>query len=474
MRNLMFRLFLIIIFWVLLFLYIFPWSNYWINIPYVWGNYKLWLDLQWWIELDYKVDLSEIKDQEKTSGGNNLRENEIIEWLKSIVEKRIQAMKINDSSIISSDYAWEKHIIVQIPLKWNNSMENQENIKKAKDAIWKVVKIEFKEKNPNYKSNEVVVTWTWITWTWVSIVWTTWTWVTWTWSNEEWIRAVDSKWRFLSDLYFVKSSVQFNQAFQPMVELTFNDEWAQIFWELTERLVWKQIAIFVGWELLTAPNVNEQILWGKAVITWTYTPESAKKLSNDINTWVVPAPIYLTSEKTIDSKLWVSSLEKLIDAWMIWFFAIFIFLLFVYRLSWVMASIALLIYTLIVLVIVKLFWIVLTLAWVAGLILSIWMAIDANVLIFERMKEEIRLWKNFIDSTSIWFKKSWTAIWDSHVTWFVTAMILYIFWINLIKWFWLMLWIWIIVSLFSAMWVSRILIDVFAHYVKNKEFFIGK
>lgn len=442
-------------------------------MPYVWWEYKLWLDLQWWIELDYKVDLSEIKNQ-KDDNNEKLKEKEIIEWLKSIVEKRVQALKINDSSIISSNYAWEEHIIVQIPLKWNNSMENQENIKKAKDAIWKVVKIEFKERNPNYWKTEVTVSWTWTTWTWVALVWATWTWVTWTWSNEEWIRAVDSKWRYLSDLYFVKSSVQYNEAFQPMVELTFNTEWGEIFWELTERLIWNQIAIFVWGELLTAPNVNEPIYWWKAVITWTYTSESAKKLSNDINTWVVPAPIYLTSEKTIDSKLWVSSLEKLIYSWIIWFIAIFVFLLLVYRLSWVMAAIALFIYTLIVLAIVKMFWIVLTLAWVAGLILSIWMAIDANVLIFERMKEEIRQWKNFVDATSIWFKKSWTAIWDSHVTWFVTAMILYIFWINLIKWFWLMLWIWIIVSLFSAMWVSRILVDIFAHYTKNKEFFIGK
>lgn len=442
MRNLVFRMFFIIILWLLLTIYIIPWHNYGYNIPFQGKDYKLWLDLQWWIELDYKIDLTEVK-QEKDY--NSSRENNIVEWLKSIINKRVQTLNINDSNIISSNYAWEKHIIVQIPLKWNNSLENNQNIKIAKDAIWKVVKIEFMEKNPN-------------TWTWES----------------EWIRALDSEWNYLSDKYFVKSSVQFNNAFQPMIELTFNDDWAKIFGWLTKRLVWKQLAIFVWWELLTAPNINEPILGWKAVITWNYTALEAKSLSANINTWVVPAPIYLTSEKTIDSNLWASSLEKLIYAWLLWFLLIFLFLIFTYRISWLMAAISLFLYIVLVLVIIKVLGIVLTLASIAWLILSVGMAIDANVLIFERIKDEIKEWKNLKDASNIWFKISWSAIWDSHVTWFIVAMILYIFWINLIKWFWLMLAIWIVVSLFTAMWISRVLVILVVNVTKNKNIFIWK
>lgn len=562
MNKMIFKLFFITVSWILLFMYIFPWSNYWIEVPFSGGDYKLGLDLQWWIELDYKVELEEAK---KDKDYTKAKEKDIIEWLKSIIDKRIETLKISDSVITSADYAWEQHIIVQIPLKWNNSLENTENIKKAKEAIWKVVKIEFKEARTSITANDIkerktiadnwltkaltssnfgvvsseykdsyenVSVWT-MSWTikelsknfslsWViSEIWVvnkvlTWTWketIAYDWKKlntiswdkwyyiinisdvkksqkgdiisldyifvsekpSQWMPAKDSKWRILNDKYFVKSWVQFNEAFQPMVELVFNDEWAKIFAELTKKLTWKQIAIFVWWEMLTAPNVNEPILNWKAVITWKYTPDEARELSQNINTWVVPAPIYLTSEKTIDSRLGFSSLQKLIIAWLFGFLLIFIFLVYTYRISWLMASIALVLYVIITLAIVKVFWIVLTLASIAWLILSVGMAIDANILVFERFREEIYIHnKNINDAIAIWFEHSWSAIWDSHVTWLVVSVILFVFGINMIKWFWLMLAIWIIMSLFTVMWISRVLVIMFAKFLKSKTAFIGK
>ena len=118
------------------------------------------------------------------------------------------------------------------------------------------------------------------------------------------------------------------------------------------------------------------------------------------------------------------------------------------------------------------FWMVLTLASIAWLILSVWMAIDANILIFERIKAELREWKSIKESLKIWFKSSWSAIWDSNITGLLVAMILFIFGINMIKWFWAMLAIWIVVSLFTAMWVSRIFIAFLAETVKDKNLFI--
>lgn len=533
MNKLLLRLGFIILAGILLLWYVLPLDKYGIDLPkeFKWQDYKLGLDLQGWVELDYKVDLDEVRKEKDYSPQ---REKQILEWLKSIIDKRIEKLQINDSVITTASYAGEQHIIVQIPLKWKNPEEDKLNIERAKKAIWKVTKIVFKErrikitqadldarkeiaqkafeesnKQKNnfsvtqakfkdtyadvliWKTNDISKIFSWsIDNTKISKVTDLATWNKWflivknnnkvekyIFVNEKpsaWMPAKDSKGRVLNDKYFVKSSVQYNKAFQPMIELTFNNEWADIFWELTSRLVWKEMAIFVWGEMLTHPNINEPILSWRAQITGNYTPAEANKLANDINTWVVPAPIYLTSEKSIDSKLWKSSLNKLIFAGLAWFLLIFIFLIFFYRVSGIMASIALVLYVVIILAIVKFFGITLTLASIAGLILSIWMAIDANILIFERVHDELDKWEKIEKASKVWFKKSWSAIWDSNVTGLIVALILFVFGINLIKGFWLMLALWIIVSLFSVMWISRILVFVVAEKAKNSKIFIWK
>ncbi len=557
MEKLVYKLAFVIILFVATIYYAIPWNIYNINMPFSWNEYRLWLDLQGWVELDYKIDLSQVQNEEWY---NLQKEKSIIEWLKSIVDKRIESLKINDSVITTATYWNEKHIIVQIPLKWSNKEENDANIKRAKDAIWKVMKIEFKEqrkeitqkdleerktladnflkevksseynfwvnstifKDNNENINIWSLTWTtetlknyfnldttnlktWVynevlTWTWLSSIWISnweltttqdkWYWIidvksnSWSlidfnyafvsWQPSEWMPAKDSKWRILNEKNFISSAVQYNQAFQPMIELTFNNEWAEVFWELTKRLKWSPIAIFVWWDLLTSPTVNDTILTWKAVITWSYTPKEAVKLSNDINTWVVPAPIYLTSERTIDSKLWANSLIQLINAWIWWFIAIIIFLVLIYRVWGLLAWISLFIYITLMLAIIKLFSIVLTLAWIAWFILSVWMAIDANVLIFERLKEALSEWKKTSEAIKEWFDKSFSAIWDSNITWIIVSIILFIFGINMIKWFWLMVLIWLIVSLFTALFISKLFISIYSRKKDlNLKVFLG-
>ncbi len=506
--------------------FIIPWSTMWMDLPLSGREYKLWLDLQGWVELDYKIDLKTVRE---TADYTPAKEDQIVEWLKSIIEKRIQTLKINDSVLTTSTYMDEKHIIVEIPMKWGDAELNKANIARAKDAIWKVVKIEFKEKrkqvteadykqrkdiaknfitdlkksknnftltSDEYKfSNSNLITWVFndsnsMSWLLVEPkklkVWEVSDVITWSgflsstyilekgyyvlfkkssseidyvfvWANpSEWMAAKDKKGRVLNDKYFNSASVSLNQLSLPQVSLNFNSEWADIFWELTTRLVWEQIAIFVWWEMLTAPNVNEPILNWSAVITGDYDFESANKLANDINTWVVPAPIYLTSERSIDSKLWMDSLQKLILAWVVWFAIIFIFLVFAYRLSWALAWISLAIYLILLLTIVKLFWIVLTLAWIAWIILTLWMAIDANILILERTIEELQKSESRMKAIKIGFEKSFSAIWDSNVTWIIISIILYIFGVNMIKWFWLMMWLWLLLSVFTVLYISKL------------------
>lgn len=518
----------------------FPWTELGLNSPISNDKYKLGLDLSGGIELDYNVDLTEAR---KDEGFDKAAENQTIESLKRIVDKRISNLNINDSVITTSSYGDEKHIIVQIPLKSENSEENTKNIEKAKEAIWKVVKIEFRERKKDiteedYKAREDIAnnllaeaekseypfdvtakkyvdSYQDVTLTEKEV------------SLEEfkkyfeiqdvkvglldkvykkgnpeinlealqngaislpniggkgynianvkeirentvifdevivsdeptlWIPAEDSKGRVLNDKYFQRASVTYNQAQMPQISLLFNDEWGDIFYDLTKRLVGQQIAIFVGWELVTSPNVNEPIAGGSAVINGDYTINEAKQTASDINSWVIPAPIYLTSERSIDSKLWANSLNKLIIAWVVWLSLIIVFLICIYRLSGFVAALALTSYVLIVLALVKLTGSVLTLASIAGLVLSIGMAIDANILIFERIKDELRAWTKQGRASEIWFEKSWTAIWDSNITGLIIAFILYVFGVNMIKWFGIMLGLGTIVSLFTAMYVSK-------------------
>lgn len=153
---------------------------------------------------------------------------------------------------------------------------------------------------------------------------------------------------------------------------------------------------------------------------------------------------------------------------------IIIFLVLIYHISGLLAGIALVIYALLLLSIVKMFGIVLTLASIAGVILSIGLAIDANILIFERTKEELRNKVDMEKSIIVGFGKSWSAIWDSHITSFTSAIVLYFFGISLIKGFGLMLGLGIVLSLFTAMWISRILVLVVGRRMKkNPGAFIG-
>ncbi len=273
-----------------------------------------------------------------------------------------------------------------------------------------------------------------------------------------WMPAKTADGKILNDKFLTRAGMAFTPAWVPQVELIFNDEGKKIFGELTKRLIGKQIAIFVWGQLLTAPTVQAIISDGRAVITGDYTIQSAQQLASDINTGIVPAPIYLTSERTIDAKIGRDALGQIFVAALVGLGAIVLLLVYFYHVSGLLAGLALIVYSIILVALVKFAGITLTLASIAGVILSIGLAIDANILIFERMKEALRSGLHMEKAISVGFAKSWTAIWDSHITSLTSAIILYIFGISLIKGFGLMLGLGIVLSLFTAMWVSRILI----------------
>lgn len=180
-----------------------------------------------------------------------------------------------------------------------------------------------------------------------------------------WAPAKTADGKVLGDKYLNRAGVSFTQAGRPQVDLIFNDEGKKIFAELTKRLIGKQIAIYVGGQQLAAPTVQSVIPDGRAVITGQYTIQSAQELANNITTGIVPAPIYLTSERTIDAKIGANALHQILVAGLIGLIAIVVFLTIFYRASGLLAGIALIVYSLILVALVKVFGLVLTLASIA-------------------------------------------------------------------------------------------------------------
>ncbi len=254
---------------------------------------------------------------------------------------------------------------------------------------------------------------------------------------------------------FKFATVSYNQIGTPQVSIEFDAEGAKMFEEITDRLTNKPLAIFVGGKLISAPNVNQKITGGSAVITGQYTPQEALQLANDLNTGAIDAPILLTGQYTISASLGESALQVSLWAGVIGLIVLAIYMVLYYRLMGLLAVIALLIYSVITLFILKITGIVMTLAGIAGIILSIGMAVDANILIFERTKEELNGGKSYASALSAGFERAWSSIHDSNISSLITCAILWGFGNSIIRGFALMLAIGILVSMFTAVVVTR-------------------
>lgn len=316
----------------------------------------------------------------------------------------------------------------------------------------------------------------------------------------------------LTGEHFVHADVQVDNYFQPYVLIQFNDEGAKLFGEITERNVNKQVAIFVGGQLVSSPRVNEAIFSGSAQINGDFTSEEAKNLARDLNTGAIPAPIILTGEYTIGATLGQEALNTSLFAGLIGLILVMMFMIFNYRLAGLIADLSLGVYAILLIFLIKsqlhlgvalvlalivfIFlivkivnnkdsgWekmlsfilscigfffltyllktgVVLTLAGIAGIILSIGMAVDANILIFERFKEELKEGKSYSAALNDGFNRAWSAIRDSNFSTLLTCAILFYFGSSIIKGFAFNLAAGILVSMFTAITVTRTLLAGF-------------
>lgn len=259
----------------------------------------------------------------------------------------------------------------------------------------------------------------------------------------------------LTGEHLERADVNFDEAGLPAVSLSFNKEGEEIFANVTRENIGKTIAIYLDSDIISAPTVQTEIPNGQAQITGNFTLEEARDLALRLNTGALPVPITLVSQQNIGPTIGQVAVERSFFAGIVGIVLLAFFLIVYYRLPGVMATVALAIYTLLLLAIFKLGPVTLTLAGVAGFILSIGMAVDANVLIFERMKEELRAGKPLTQSMDDGFARAWTSIRDSNFSSLITCFILYWFGSSLIRGFAITLALGIVVSMFSAITITR-------------------
>jgi protein-export membrane protein SecD len=416
------------------------------SIPHFWNiPFKLGLDLQGGTHLIYEADLADIKKEDYASSMQGLRD--IIERrvnLFGVTEPTVQTQEANGTYRLIVDLAGIKDpeqaikLIGQTPYLEFKSQRSAEETQKILD----------KQKELEGKG------------------------------IEEAQKITDYQLAF-EDPYFINTNLtgkylkNAQVGFEPntnvpYISLQFNDDGAKIFEELTSQNVGKPLAIYIDNSLLSAPVVQEAITGGKAQITGKFTIKEAQDLARNLNAGALPVPIKVISQESVGPSLGAVSLNSSLKAGIFGFLAVILFMVIFYRLPGFVASVALAIYVVLVLASFKIFSITLTLAGIGGFILSIGMAVDANILIFARMREEIKEGKGIAASIEEGFRRAWPSIRDSNFNSLIVCLILFNFATSFIRGFALTLSLGIILSMFSAIFITHVFLLIFARPVLEK------
>ncbi len=390
--------------------------------------FKLGLDLSGGSHLVYRADVKEVDSAQVSEAMNSLRD---------VIERRINIFGVSEPVVQieggSFSNGGEQRLIVDLP--------GITDTDKAIAMIGQTPLLEFKTEDPNPKPTEVKVDA----------------------DGNVNLGAMDLSGKYISTeltgRYLEKAVLEFDQTTaQPIVSLVFDVDGAKLFEEITRANVGKTVAIFLDGAPISTPTVNEAISGGRAQISGNFTPTEAKQLVGRLNSGALPVPIELISTQTIGPSLGAKATEAGAKAGMMGFLVIALFLIFWYRFPGFIAVIALSLYVAITLALYKLIPVTLTAAGIAGFIISLGIAVDANVLIFERIKEEIRGGRSIPDAVVNGFSRAWFSIRDSNISTLITSLILFWFGTSLIKGFALTLGLGVVISLFSAIVVSRLLL----------------
>ena len=373
--------------------------------------WRLGLDLVGGSHLVYEIDMSAIGDADKDLVAGGLRD---------VIEKRVNLFGVSEPQVTISNRGDSYRLNVELA-----------GIKDVKEAIRQIgetplltfSEVEFKEgdKEPKFTASA------------------------------------------LTGRYVERAQLTIdNVVGRPQVSLEFNSAGATLFEELTAKNIGKPIAIFLDGDLIEMPVVQERIGGGKAQITGQFTFETARKLVERFNAGALPAPITLIGQSTVGASLGADSLKRALLAGLVGTLAVMLFMIGYYKVLGFFASLALLVYTLLTTSIFKLFGVTMTLAGIAGFILSIGMAVDANILIFERAKDERKKGVSKFGALTEGFHRAWPSIRDSNISTMLTAVILYYATSGFVQGFALTLLMGVVMSMFSAITVTRAIIGVFA------------
>ncbi len=398
--------------------------------------FRLGLDLQGGTHLLYQADLSQIQDADKSNA---------LVGLKDVIERRVNLFGVSEPTIQVEERS--QRLIVELA--------GVKDVKQAIEMIGQTPFLEFREQRPQEQIDQILAKRKELEGM----------------TYEEAQKVPDWQMAFeelfsptqLTGRYLKKADLAFQSTTnKPEVSLEFDDEGAKIFEDLTAKNVGKPLAIYIDNQMISSPVVQEKITGGKAQITGNFTLDQARQLVRNLNAGALPVPIKLVSQETIGPNLGQVSLEKSLKAGLIGFLAVIIFMVLFYRLPGVLASLALVIYIVLVLAIFKIVPVTLTLAGIAGFILSIGMAVDANILIFSRIKEELKQGKGFLISLEDGFKRAWPSVRDGNFTIILVALILFSLGTSFVKGFALTLIIGNLTGMFSAIFITNNLLRCFA------------
>ena len=392
-------------------------------------TFKQGLDLAGGTSLTFKADMKDISSDQK---------DKALDSVKTVIERRINFFGVSEPIVQTAISRNDYRVIVELP---------GVNTDQAKNIIGTTAQLSFWEQRATPSADFRLIA-----------------------SPSAYplgvieILGPNAKKTNLSGRDLADTSVSFDpNTGKPQVQLKFTSEGAKKFADITQRNVNKIVAIVLDNEVIEAPRVNQAILAGDAVISGAFTNESANALSTSLNAGALPVPLIPLQQHGVDATLGSQSLLKSLFAGGLGIVIIIIFMTVLYGRLGIIASLALILYTLFVLSIFKVssitpYGITLTLSGIAGFILSIGMAVDANILIFERMKEEKRLGRSWHDALELGFSRAWTSIRDSNISSLITSFVLYQYGTGVVKGFALTLAIGVVVSMFSAIIVTRTLL----------------
>ncbi|MFZ2205151.1 MAG: protein translocase subunit SecD [Minisyncoccia bacterium] len=398
-------------------------------------QFRLGLDLSGGTHLVYKADISGIKPGQVSDSMNALRD--VIERRVNLFGVSEPVVQVQEGGFVSGG---EEKLIVDLP--------GVTDVEKAKEMIGQTPLLEFKTEAPKDAPQKVTV-------------------------DKDGKASIDLSPQFvateLSGRYLKQATLEFDQnTREPKVSLQFDEKGTELFAQITKENTGKMVAIYLDGAPISTPVVREEIPNGQAVISGNFTPTEAKQLVGRLNSGALPVPITLLSRQAIGGTLGTSAINAGVKAAIFGFLIIALFLILWYRLPGLIAVLSLSIYTVIILALFKLLPVTLTAAGIAGFIISLGIAVDANVLIFERVKEELRSGRTIADSVSAGFSRAWFSIRDSNTSSFITAVILFWFGTSLIKGFALTLGMGVLISMFSAITVTRIFLSAISFVGESK------